>query len=513
MFLASWLDPTRRSTTHRMMKPSLRLGVSQSLTLTPQLRQAIRLLQLSAAELEIEIREALESNPLLETTAEAEQIDAPGSGDDGGAETADGAGDSGPNADPPSAGESTPEDSRGETPEASADDWPDDGNGGDWEPSSGAGTAVDEDGFEVQTAAPETLADHLRWQLNLTPLSLRDREIGVAIIEALDDDGYLREDLDSQRAALDFQAPADDDEIEAVRHCIQRFDPVGVGSRNLADCLAVQLRELPPETAQRALALRVVGEHLEAITRDRPRLAQRLGVTAAELDAAIALLRGLDPKPGARFGAAGTDYVVPDAYAHRHEGRWRVRLNPSCQPSLAINRQYERMAASARDDAGNYLRGRLQEARWLIRSLKARGETMMKVAQCIVRQQGAFLDYGPEAMRPLTLREVADEIGVHESTVSRVTTRKYLHTPRGTFEFKHFFSVGLATDEGGEASATAIRAIIRKLIDEENPGKPLSDQSIASELKARGISVARRTVAKYREGMNIPSSSDRCRLG
>ena len=204
---------------------------------------------------------------------------------------------------------------------------------------------------------------------------------------------------------------------------------------------------------------------------------------------------------------------MPDAYAFRHEGRWRVRLNPSCQPSLAINRQYERMASSSRDEAGSYLRGRLQEARWLIRSIQARGETMLKVATCIVRQQGAFLDYGPEAMRPLTLREVADEIGVHESTVSRVTTRKYLHTPRGTFEFKHFFSVGLSTDEGGEASATAIRAMIRKLIDGENPAKPLSDQSIANDLKTRGIVVARRTVAKYREGMNLASSSDRCRLG
>ncbi len=495
------------------MKPSLRLGVSQSLTLTPQLRQAIRLLQLSAAELEIEIREALESNPLLETTAEAEQTETPGDAAEVGAEVADGPGESALDAELPSSGEGNTEEIRGDTAEASAEDWPDDGDGGDWEPSSGSGNAVDEDGFEVQTAAPETLQDHLRWQLDLTPLSPRDREIGVAIIEALDEDGYLREDLDSIRAALDFHTPVDDDEIEAVRHRIQRFDPVGVGSRSLADCLAVQLSELPVATEHRALALHLVREHLEAITRDRARLAQRLGVTAVELDAAVGLLRGLDPKPGARYGAAGTDYVVPDAYAHRHEGRWRVRLNPSCQPSLAINRHYERMAASARDDAGNYLRGRLQEARWLIRSIKARGETMMKVAQCIVRQQGAFLDYGPEAMRPLTLREVADEIGVHESTVSRVTTRKYLHTPRGTFEFKHFFSVGLATDEGGEASATAIRAMIRKLIDEENLGKPLSDQAIAVELKARGIAVARRTVAKYREGMNIPSSSDRCRLG
>lgn len=497
------------------MKPSLRLGVSQSLTLTPQLRQAIRLLQLSAAELEIEIREAVESNPLLEHAEDDGADGAAGesAAADGAAEGGDavGSGDGEAGVESAGADEVRGDEVRGDDHEASAEDWPDDG-GGDWEPASGGGTATDEDGFEVQTAAPETLQDHLRWQLNLTPLGAADRAIGEAIIELLDEDGYLRDDLDAVRAALGAAIVADDDEIEAVRHRIQRFDPVGVASRDLADCLAVQLAELDPDTPGRELALRVVREHLEAITRDRARLAQRLGVAPPDLEAAIALLRGLDPKPGARHASAGTDYVVPDAYAYRHEGRWRVRLNPACQPSLSINRHYERMAASARDDAGSYLRGRLQEARWLIRSIKARGETMIKVAQCIVRQQGAFLDYGPEAMRPLTLREVADEIGVHESTVSRVTTRKYLHTPRGTFEFKHFFSVGLATDEGGEASATAIRAMIRKLIEEEAPAKPLSDQAIAVELKRRGIAVARRTVAKYREGMNIPSSSDRCRL-
>jgi RNA polymerase sigma-54 factor len=489
------------------MKPSLKLGLSQSLTLTPQLRQAIRLLQLSAAELEIEVREALESNPLLERPDDA------GPGESGDERSGDEGWD-GPEAAPAETAEATPDAPREEAPreehEASAEDWPDDG-GGDWEPSSGGGKATDEDGFEVQSAAPETLRDHLVWQLNLTPLTPRDRAIGEAIIEAIDEDGYLREDNASLRAATG-DAAVGDDEIEAVRHRIQRFDPVGVASRTLSECLAVQLAELPAETPHRALALRIAREHLDAITRDRARLAQRLDASAEALDAAVDLLRGLDPKPGASRTTGEAEYIVPDAYAFRHEGRWRVRLNPACQPSLAINRHYERMAASARDDAGSYLRGRLQEARWLIRSIKARGETMMKVAQCIVRQQAAFLDYGPEAMRPLTLREVADEIGVHESTVSRVTTRKYLHTPRGTFEFKQFFSVGLATDEGGEASATAIRAMIRKLIDEENPRKPLSDQAIADELKSRGIAVARRTVAKYREGMNIASSSDRCRL-
>jgi RNA polymerase sigma-54 factor len=492
------------------MKPSLRLGVSQSLTLTPQLRQAIRLLQLSAAELETEVREALESNPLLEREGDGDPQGAAASPSDAVRDPGPQVTDSDLSADRRDVGE--PDADAGPEREASAEDWPEDGADGGWEPAARGGAPDDENAWEEQSAAPETLQDHLRWQLNLTRMSARDHAIGEAIIELLDEDGYLREDHDAVRAALGPGTAAGDDEIEAVRRRVQRLDPAGVASRSLAECLCVQLQEMDPSTPHRGLALRVCGDHLEAITRDRARLAARLGAAPADLDAAIALLRGLDPKPGARHSSDDTDYVVPDAYTWRHEGRWRVRLNPACQPSLAINRYYERMATSARNEAGSYLRGRLQEARWLIRSLKARGETMLKVAQCIVRRQGGFLDHGPQAMHPLTLREVAEDIGVHESTVSRVTTRKYLHTPRGTFEFKHFFSVGLTTDGGGEASATAIRAMIRELVDGEVPAQPLSDQAIADRLKARGIAVARRTVAKYREGMNIPSSNDRCRL-
>ncbi len=484
------------------MKPALKLGFSQQLTLTPQLRQAIRLLQLSAMELEQEIRDALESNPLLET---AEVEGAPDTSDSNAGETPEA--ENAPETEPEKAAAEESPDDNWDDPETGDIDWDDTPR------SSASGSGDDEnDPLANRTPAPQSLHDYLRWQLNLTPITERDRAIAEALIDAVDEDGYLREPLDGIRATIAAQFTVGDDEIEAVRHRLQRFDPVGICSRTPSECLAAQLMEIPSDIPARELAMSLVREHLESLARDPGKLATRLHVSIEELDAAIALVRTLNPRPGSHYGEASTEYIMPDVYAYKHDGRWRVRLNPSCQPSLAINRHYEQMAASSRDGTGSYLRSHLQEARWLIRSLRARGDTMLRVAGCIVRQQGAFLDYGPEAMRPLTLREVADEIGVHESTVSRVTTRKYLHTPRGTFEFKHFFSVGLATAEGGEASATAIRAMIRKLVDEENPRKPFSDSAIATELQRRGIAVARRTVAKYREAMNIPSSSERCRL-
>jgi RNA polymerase sigma-54 factor len=486
------------------VKPSLRLSVGQHISLTPQLKQAIRLLQLSAVELEQEIATALESNPLLEAGTEQDPDERA-------------AGDDGLDATPEANDQSTDAETNTETREERADDdgidqFDDDtiDFGQEWERAPGSADSMEP--MEARTAAPQSLHDYLRWQLNLTPLSPRDRMVADALIEALDEDGYLREDYDALCADLGERTRATRADIEAVRHRVQQFDPVGIGSRDLRECLLVQLAALPADTAQRELARILVAQHLEALARDADRLAHKLNVGADELATALELVRSLNPRPGNAFGDIRTDYVVPDAYAMRQDGRWRVRLNPSCSPALAINQHYARMAAAARDNTGSYLRGCLQEARWLIKSLRARGETLLKVANCIVRQQSAFLDYGPQAMRPLTLRDVADEVGVHESTVSRITTRKYLHTPRGTFEFKHFFSVGLATAEGGEASATAIRAMIRELVDAENPAKPLSDNAIAAELQQRGIAVARRTVAKYREALNIPSSSERCRL-
>ncbi len=482
------------------MKPALQLRINQQLALTPQLQQAIRLLQLSSVELEMELREALESNPLLEL---AEGGDGEAEAQADGETVVDIASDS--------------ESATAEREEPNYDEPNyDEPMNFELERSSDYGAPIpeDSDGFEAQDGEPEDLRDHLLWQLNLTSLSARDRAIGVTIIEAIDDDGYLHESDETLQSNLAGLYRVGADEIEAVRHRIQQFDPLGVGSRSLSECLCVQLDACDPQTPGWHAAKALAAEHLEELARnDRARLCRQLKVDADDLDAAIALIRSLDPKPGAQIDPGKAEYVAPDAYAFRHNGRWSVGLSPNCQPKLSINQQYAGLIARARRDDAAYLRGQLQEARWLIKSLETRADTVLKVAGAIVRAQSAFLDFGPEAMRPLVLRDIADEIGMHESTVSRVTTRKYLHTPRGTFEFKYFFSSGVATVDGGAASATAIQAMIRKLIGEEIPARPLSDQTLAAELNRRGIEVARRTVAKYREALHIPSSNERSRLG
>lgn len=468
------------------MKPALQLRMSQQLTLTPQLKLAIRLLQLSSLELEAEIRQALENNPVLEIDGDPAFGEAPAE----------------PHPEPGEVGSDEAADV-----EAADDDWSLD------LPSGAPAAAADEEDYEPQQAATEDLASHLLWQLNLCRLNPRDQLIARALVDALDAEGYLDESLQSLQETL--SADLSDlrlAEIEAVLHRVQQLDPLGVAARSLGECLAIQLRALDSGSPGRDLALRLTGQ-LELLARnDRTRLKKRLGCEDAELDQAIALLRSLDPKPGARIGVSLPEYVKPDVYVDRHGGRWRVRLNPDCQPRLAISRHYAALVSAASREDASYLRGHLQEARWLIRSLQTRNQTMLKVARCIVDRQQDFLERGPEAMRPLVLRDVAEAIGMHESTISRVTTRKYMHTPRGVFEFKHFFSSHVGTRDGGEASATAIQAMIRKLIAAEPPSKPLSDNALAKRLNAEGITVARRTVAKYREAMNIPASHERVRL-
>ena len=477
------------------MKPGIQLRLHQQLALTPQLQQAIRLLQLSQVELETELRELAETNPLLE-------IESP---DERGEAAENGEADSG---DTESGEEAAPE----PEVEYDADSWDEHTPGGGMEIPS-APHADDDDAPEHQDAAVEGLREHLMWQLNLARFTDRDRAIAAAIIDAIDPDGYLREGLESVQAAVGSLSPAPQlEEIEAVRHRVQRFEPTGVASLDLRDCLAVQVQQLDEHTEARELALRIVTSELELLAkRDFQKLARKLEADPEDVVAAATLIRGLDPRPGSAFDPAPTEYIAPDAYALKVDGRWRVSLSPNCQPRLAINKHYCDLISRARRNDAAYLRGQLQEARWLMKSLKARADTLFKVAQAIVRTQSAFLDYGPEAMKPLVLREVADELGMHESTISRVTTRKYLHTPRGTFEFKHFFSSSVATEDGGSASATAIQAMIRKLVEEEDPRKPLSDQTLTAELNKRGIRVARRTVAKYREQMRIPSSGERLR--
>lgn len=479
------------------MKPSLQLRVGQQLTLTPQLKQAIRLLTLSTLELQSELSLAVETNPMLEWD-DAQPSDDQNAAADAEAEAV-----------------ATSEPER-ETTEATAEeDWRD---GSDFDlPDYAAGRQGDDNGDEdsgdTRYAEVLDLADHLLWQLHLSHLSPRDLAIAHAIVEALDDDGYLAE---TDEALIDAIAPdyrVGADEVAAVRHFVQQLDPVGVASRDLRECLSVQLHQFDDEEAQ-SLALRIVATHLEFLARhERARLARDLAVTEPELDAAVNLIRRLSPKPGARFSAVATEHIVPDVYVYKRHGRWDVSLNPGAAPKVRVNDHYASLLRRCGRDEGTALKGQLQEARWLLKSLEQRDQTVLKVARVIVERQEHFFERGPEAMRPLVLREVAEEIGMHESTVSRVTTRKYLHSPRGTFEFKYFFSSHVATRDGGEASSTAIQAMIKKLIDDELPQKPLSDSSISDALKRRGILVARRTVAKYREALRIPSSNERVRSG
>lgn len=486
------------------MRPALSLQLGQHLALTPQLRQAIRLLALSTLELKGELTEAVETNPLLELDEGFGE--APSAEERAQAEREQPERDSREERESASENGSEPSEERLEPVE---DSW----NMDDAWAEGRSGGAAPEDGesAEARMRAEEGLADHLLWQLNLTPMSRRDRAIAIALIEALDEDGYLRADpVAICEAVAEFHAVAED-EIEAVRHRLQRFDPVGVASRDLGECLDVQLAEAGDSALVR-LARRLVCEQLEALARaDLERLGKALGCGAEEVAEALALVRSLDPKPGAAFAADSAEYVVPDAYALRRNGQWEVRLNNDVMPRLKINRAYADLVRQCSKEDASYLRGRLQEARWLIRSLEQRDDTVLRVATAIVERQIDFLERGAEGMKPMVMREIAEVVGVHESTVSRVTTRKYLHTPRGTFEFKHFFSSHVATRDGGEASSTAIQAKIKRLIDDEQPAKPLSDSKLAALLKAQGILVARRTVAKYRELLRIPPSHERVR--
>lgn len=487
------------------MKPGLQFRLHQQLTLTPQLQQAIRLLQLSQLELEAELRQIAEGNPLLEFAEEAESADETEEAEEGFR---------GDSASSSSSSTSSSEDhDSGEAPE-----WAD-GNDAGEQPmdfslgsgSAGSGSRSDED-FEPQNASVETLQEHLLWQLNLSGFDPRSHAIATVLIDALSADGYLTEGVEAMLASLPANIHATAEDVEAVRRQLQTFDPVGVASLDLRDCLRVQLEQFDPDTPHRDLALRIVDTELELLARnDVTKLARKLRADENSVVAAAVLIRSLDPRPGAGMDPTPVEYVAPDVYAYKDGSRWRVSLNADCQPRLGLNQHYCNLIAKARGDDASWMRGQLQEARWLIKSLESRAETLMKVSEAIVHRQSAFLDYGPEAMHPLVLREVAEEVGMHESTISRVTTRKYIHTPRGTFELKHFFSSGVSTEDGGSASSTAIQAMLRKLVDAEDPRKPLSDQALAEELHRKGIQVARRTVAKYREAMRIPSSSERQR--
>jgi RNA polymerase sigma-54 factor len=488
------------------MKQSLSLKLGQQLTMTPQLQQAIRLLQLSTLDLQLEVQQAIESNPMLEMI---EEDDFPHP------EQVDGI------ADPVDANAAAVDDEGAadvDWQDAIPDDLPVDSSWDDVYPthSTPSSSAADGEGFDIDSrnSAAETLHDHLLWQLNLTPMSDRDRAIALALIDAIDDDGLLRACIDDIVASFEASADVEADEVAAVLKRIQQFDPPGVAGRDLAECLLIQLAQLPAETPWRGEARKVLQDHIELLaTRDFATLKRKTRLGDDELKQVISLIQTLNPRPGASLDSRDAEYVIPDVVVYKHKGRWRVELNPEAAPRVRINPDYARLVRRADNSTDNtFLRDNLQEARWFLKSLESRNETLLKVATKIVEHQRGFLEYGEEAMKPLVLHDIAEAVEMHESTISRVTTRKYMHTPRGLFELKYFFSSHVGTSTGGEVSSTAIRALIKKLTAEENPRKPLSDSKIAAILAEQNIEVARRTVAKYRELMLIPPSNERKRL-
>jgi RNA polymerase sigma-54 factor len=473
------------------VKQTLQLKLSQHLALTPQLQQSIRLLQLSSLELNQEIEQALQENPLLEREEPGEAI-VYGGAQDALAHTRDEA---------PSSGE--------ERVEATAEwseegfEWPSSGAKGPRDPND----ENDVDAGELQAAAT-SLSDHLISQLALSQLSGRERLLVAFLIEALDEDGYLAQPLEELAEVLPPELIGEPDEVIedlqiALKH-LQSLDPPGVGARNPRECLLLQLANLPA-TPARELARTIVSDHLEQLaSRDYARIKKATGCDDEALRVAQDLIRSLNPRPGAQFATLDTRYVVPDVIVKKLRGQWVAQLNQEAMPRLRINRQYADLLRRHRASGGNNLAGQLQEAKWLIKNVQQRFDTIARVAQAIVDRQRAFFDHGEVAMRPLTLREIAETVDLHESTISRVTTQKYLACPRGVYELKYFFGSHVATDTGGAASSTAIRALIRQLVAAEDGHKPLSDARIADILGEQGIVVARRTVAKYRESLGIP---------
>ncbi len=479
------------------MKQSLQLRLGQQLAMTPQLQQAIKLLQLSTLDLQQEIQQALESNMMLEVeddSTQEEQEILPEKVDNSDQITSAG--------------------SQEEIPDELPVDtsWDD---VYDTVQASSSQAAPENADFEVQRSKSETLQDHLLWQVELTNFSEQDRAIATTIIDSINDEGYLITSLDEIYQGLQTQLEdVDFDEVEAVLHRVQNFDPAGVAAIDLADCLKLQLQQLPEDTEYLSEALTLVTRHLDLLAaHDQSKLLRKLGVNEEKLRKIIALIRTLDPKPGLQIEAGSSEYVIPDVYVKKVDGKWQVNLNPDIAPKLRINPFYSGMikrADSSRDNTS--MKDHLQEARWFIKSLHSRNDTLLRVARCIVDKQQEFLEHGAIAMKAMVLRDVAEELELHESTISRVTTQKYMHTPNGIYEFKYFFSSHVSTEGGGECSATAIRAFIKELVSNENQSKPLSDSKIADMLKEKGINVARRTIAKYRESMSIPSSSQRKRL-
>ncbi len=513
--------------------------MSQNLVMTPQLQQAIRLLQLSTLDLQQEIQEIVDANPMLEVSEEHESTDDSNNNDtDGNPDTVESISANG-EADAQSPSEFS-DYSDSDLAHANSDSVTEQNASEEmeWHDNIPTELPVDSKWEDIYTNTPppssnnsnsdfneladlenrnstvETLTSHLMWQLNLTPMSDTDCLIATTLIDALEPSGILGVTVEEILEGFDPELDIELDEIEAVRHRLQQFDPVGIASKDLVDCLMVQLAQLPPTTPWREQAAQIINRHLQLLaSRDFTQLMRRTRLKEHDLSEVIALIRSLNPHPGDAYQDNAAQYVVPDVFVSKDNGRWVVELNPSIAPKIRINTEYASLIKRADNSSDNtFLRDNLQEAKWFLKSLHSRNETLLKVATKIVEHQRGFLEHGEEAMKPLVLHSIAVDVDMHESTISRVTTQKYIHTPRGIFELKYFFSSHVATAEGGECSSTAIRAIIKKLVAAENTKKPLSDNKIANLLDEQGIKVARRTIAKYRESLSIRPSNERKRL-
>ena len=476
------------------MKQGLQLRLSQQLAMTPQLQQAIRLLQLSTLELQQELQQALESNPLLEQIDTHEEIDTRETQDSETLDTADAL-------EQKEMPEELPLDASWDTIYTAGT------------PSGTSGDYIDDELPVYQGETTQTLQDYLMWQVELTPFSDTDRAIATSIVDAVDDTGYLTVPLEDILESMGDEE-IDIDEVEAVLKRIQRFDPVGVAAKDLRDCLLIQLSQFDKTTPWLEEARLIISDHLDLLANHDFRTLMRVTRLKEDvLKEAVNLIQSLDPRPGQSIQTGEPEYVIPDVLVRKHNGHWTVELNSDSIPRLQINQHYASMCNNARNDGDSqFIRSNLQDAKWLIKSLESRNDTLLRVSRCIVEQQQAFFEQGEEYMKPMVLADIAQAVEMHESTISRVTTQKYLHSPRGIFELKYFFSSHVNTEGGGEASSTAIRSLVKKLIAAENPAKPLSDSKLTSLLSEQGIMVARRTVAKYRESLSIPPSNQRKQL-
>jgi len=473
------------------MAPALDLRLRQHLALTPQLQQALRLLQLSALEFAQEMGEALVNNPFLEEAAPKNETATHATG---------------------SSTLTEPAAATAPTPESVAPDTEGEERYSYESPSFGSGSSGDIENDRTDWSEPEpSLQAHLRNQLMLSPMGERDRALTHFIVDALDDDGYLKVSLDELAAAAPPDANVDAEELRAAVRLVQTLEPAGVAARDLQECLTLQLEAKTERGPAWECAHRIVQNHLPVLAaHELGKLQQQLSCDEKVMHQAIALIRSLDPKPGHRFGRGDARFVIPDVIVTKVRGKWTVNLNPAVVPRLRINRSY----ADAVSGAGHsFLSKQLQEARWLLRSMEQRLVTIQRVAEAIVQKQRAFLEYGEVAMKPLALKHIAAQLNLHESTVCRVTNNKYMATPRGVYEFKHFFSRQLATEAGGACSATAVRALLKELITTEDPARPLSDAKLATLLSEQGLRVARRTITKYRTLMRVPSVEVRRTLG